>query len=92
MTAERLLPWYILSCALPYLPYLAARAGLFQDWGGLVALVVGLLAAGAIGVANLIAGPLLFRRLSGGRRLAVALAYPFGAVLPTAVIVALFLE
>ena len=95
MTAERLFPWYVFSCAVPYGPYILAESGLLDvldPWDALGVVAIGLMGSGLIALANLIAGPLLFRRLAGARRVAVALAFLVGAMLPAVAALAAFLD
>jgi hypothetical protein len=86
--AEKLTPWYLLSCAVPFLPGLIVNSGIHEAWDLSVSALF--LALSVIGITvfcliNLLAGPVLMFKLSGLRRCIVFVAFLLGAVFPIVV-------
>ncbi|MFT6605778.1 MAG: hypothetical protein ACJA2X_000954 [Halocynthiibacter sp.] len=86
--AQKLTPWYVASCTLPYLPALIANLGFYPTWSTSIAFLgLSVVCIIVVCLVNLVAGPFLAFRLRGARRFVVILALLAGAIFPIAVAV-----
>jgi hypothetical protein len=84
---EKVLPWYLGSCVVPYLPYVLSSIFTDRSADSLWIWLSLLLLAGLAVFFNVIAGPVLIWHVRGAKRVFVLLAFAMGALFPAAVMI-----